>query len=190
MNNPMEPRAFGDIRQLGYVVADLDASVLAWSLQMGVGPWTIFRNVPLQTTFRGEVSTPLIDVAMSYRGSMQIELIQQRNDARSPYRAMIDSRRHGLHHTAHLCEHIETDVQRAQAAGFVLACDIRMPGGGRYVYLQSPALGDEAYVELLEATPQMIAMYAAGMAAAATWDGKGDPTVIDFSAITQSAVES
>lgn len=186
MNTPMEPRAFGDIRQLGYVVADLDDSVHAWSLQLGVGPWTVFRNVPLQATFHGDVSTPVIDVALSYRGPVQIELIQQRNDAPSPYRAMIDNRRPGLHHTAYLCEHIEKDVQRAQAAGFVMACDIRMPGAGRYVYLQSPAMGEEIYVELLEATPQIVAMYATGMSAAAVWDGKGDPTVIDFSAITQS----
>jgi hypothetical protein len=183
----MVPRAFGDIRQLGYVVADLDASVRAWSRQLGVGPWTVFRNVPLQAHFRGEASTPLIDVAMSYRGPMQIELIQQRNDAPSPYRAMIENRRYGLHHTAYLSEHIENDVRRALAAGFGLACDIRMPGGGRYAYLQSPALGEDIYVELLEATPQIVALYNSGMADAASWDGTGDPTVIDFSAITQTA---
>jgi len=63
-----------------------------------------------------------------------------------------------------------------------VACDIRMPMGGRYVYLQSPALGSDVYVELLEATPMMKDMFAQGIAAAATWDGAGEPVVIDFAA--------
>lgn len=184
MTTPMEPRAFGDIRQLGYVVADVDAAVRAWSDRLGVGPWMLFRNVPLQCEFRGRASVPLIDVAMSYRGALQIELIQQRNDAPSPYRAMIEGARYGLHHTAHLSARIEQDLRRALAAGFEIACDIRMPGNaGRYVYLQAPALGDGIYVELLEATPQMLGMFDAGIAAAAAWDGTGDPTVIDFATI-------
>ncbi len=181
-HTPDAPRSFGEIRQLGYIVEDVDAAVRAWSTQLGVGPWTLFRNVPLHSTWRGQPSTPVIDVAMSYRGQMQIELIQQRNDAPSPYRAMIDGRRYGLHHTAYLSTRIEDDVQGALATGFVLACDIRMPGGGRYVYLQSSALGDEVYVELLEATPQMLGMFTAGIAAAAAWDGKGEPMVLDFAA--------
>lgn len=71
-------QGLGDIRQLGYVVADLDASIAAWSNQLGVGPWTVIRNVTLNCTYRGQPSEPLIDVALSYRGAMQIELIQKK----------------------------------------------------------------------------------------------------------------
>lgn len=181
------PGCFGPVRQLGYVVSDLDAAMRAWGKQLGVGPWMIFRNVSLHSVFRGQPSMPLIDIALSYRGDMQIELIQQRNDAPSPYRADIERGRYGLHHTAFLCENIEADVQRAEAQGLRVVCDIRMPGGGRYVYLQSPELGEQLYIEFLEATGQILGMYAQGIAAAAAWDGKGEPVVIDFAALPGSA---
>ncbi|AXQ28736.1 VOC family protein [Solimonas sp. K1W22B-7] len=178
------PRGFGDVRQLGYVVADLDAAVQAWSAQLGVGPWTFIRNIPLHCVYLGQPSTPLIDIALSYRGQMQVELIQQRNDAASPYRA--EAGRQGLHHSAFLCEHIEEDVRRAEVQGLQVVCDIRMPAGGRYVYLQSPQLGENVYIEFLEVTEQMREMFAGGIAACAAWDGQGGNVVIDFAAMAGS----
>lgn len=179
----MSPNSFGPIRQLGYVVQDLDAAVTAWTRHLGVGPWTIIRNVSLQSLYRGAASTPLIDIALSYRGEMQIELIRQRNDAPSPYRPWIEKGHYGLHHTAFLSEHIDEDVQRAESQGLEVVCDIRMPSGGRYVYLQSADLGPDIYIEFLEATPMMRQMFEAGIPAAAQWDGSGEPTVIDFAAM-------
>ena len=174
--------AFGSIRQLGYVVQDVGLAVETWTQQLGVGPWTIIRNVALQSVYRGEPSVPLIDIALGYRGDMQIELIEQRNDAPSPYRPYIERGHYGLHHTAFLSERIDADVKRAESAGMQVACDIRMPMGGRYVYLQSAGLGSQLYIELLEATPMLQQMFAQGIAAAATWDGSGEPVVLDFAA--------
>ena len=159
---------FGDIRQLGYVVQDLGRAVETWTTQLGVGPWTIIRNITLKSVYRGE---------------MQIELIEQRNEAPSPYRPYIERGHYGLHHTAFLSEQIDADVTRAEVAGLRVVCDIRMPMGGRYVYLQSAGLGSQLYVEFLEATPMLRQMFAQGIAAAATWDGSGEPAVIDFAAL-------
>jgi hypothetical protein len=175
--------AYGNIRQLGYVVRDLGVAVETWTHQLRVGPWTIIRNIPLESVYRGEPSVPLIDIALGYRGDMQIELIEQRNEAPSPYRPYIERGHYGLHHTAFLSEHIDADVRSAEAAGLRVVCDIRMPMGGRYVYLQSPGLGSELYIEFLEATPTLQQMFAQGIAAAAAWDGSGEPVVIDFAAM-------
>jgi len=174
---------FGDIRQLGYVVRDLAPAVDAWSRELRVGPWTIIRNIALRSVYRGEPSEPLIDIALGYRGQMQIELIEQRNDAPSPYRPFIERDHYGLHHTAFLSERIDADVARAEAGGLRVACDIRMPMGGRYVYLQSEGLGPGLYIELLEATPMLCQMFSEGIAAAAGWDGRRAPVVIDFAAM-------
>src|SRR5882724_9678666 len=171
------------IRQLGYVVENVDQAVAAWTTQLGVGPWLIIRNVPLQSVYRGTPSVPVIDCAFSYRGEVQIEFIQQKNDAASPYRAFIEQRRYGLHHTAYLSEPIADEVRRLQQAGLNLACDINMPTGGRYVYFDSPVPGDQTYIELLEATPAVKQMFEQGMAATANWDGANAPTVIDFAAM-------
>jgi hypothetical protein len=175
--------AFGDIRQLGYVVQDLGRAVETWTTQLGVGPWTIIRDITLQSVYRGEPSAPLVDIALAYRGDLQIELIEQRNTAPSPYRPYIERGHYGLHHTAFLSERIDADVGRAEAAGLEVVCDIRMPMGGRYVYLQSAGLGSQLYVELLEATPMLTQMFAQGIAAAAAWDGSGEPVVVDFAAL-------
>jgi methylmalonyl-CoA/ethylmalonyl-CoA epimerase len=175
-----QPGSFGPVKQLGYVVEDLQAAVDAWSRQLGVGPWLLIRNIPLHSVYRGQPSTPLIDIALSYRDGLQIELIHQRNDAASPYR---DAAHPGLHHMAFVCDDIEADLRRAQAQGLHVVCDIRMPAGGRYVYLQSPELGGQVYIEFLENTAQMRDMFAQGVAAAASWDGSGEPLVIDFAAM-------
>src|SRR5260221_8282035 len=69
----MSSTAFlGPIRQLGYVVEKLDHAVEAWTARLGVGPWTIIRNIVLQSEYRGAPSQPLIDIALSYRGEIQI----------------------------------------------------------------------------------------------------------------------
>ena len=164
------------------MVSDLGLAVETWTRQLRVGPWTIIRNIALQSVYRGEPSVPLIDIALGYRGDMQIELIEQRNDAPSPHRPYIERGHYGLHHTAFLSQRIDADVRSAEAAGMQVVCDIHMPMGGRYVYLQSPGLGSQLYVELLEATPMLQQMFTQGIAAAATWDGSGDPAVIDFAA--------
>ncbi|MGH8460998.1 MAG: VOC family protein [Stenotrophobium sp.] len=186
MNANQHPGArLGHIRQLGYIVEDVDGAVAAWSTRLKVGPWLIIRNVPLQAVYRGLSSVPVIDCAFAYRGEMQIELIQQKNDAASPYRAFIEQGRYGLHHTAFLSEQIADDVKRLQQAGLTLACDINMPTGGRYVYFDAAVPGEQTYIELLELTPALKQMFEQGMPAAASWDGRGAPTVIDFAAMAQ-----
>ncbi len=166
VNESTGVQGFGDIRQLGYVVADIDRAVDVWARQLGVAPWTIIRNVRLNCEYRGQPSQPLIDVALSYRGDMQIELIQQKNTAPSPYRKMIESGTYGLHHTAYLSRDIHADIARSQGQGLALVCDINMPDGARYAYMQSPELGDDVYLEFLQATIMMKAMFRRGIAAA------------------------
>jgi methylmalonyl-CoA/ethylmalonyl-CoA epimerase len=174
----------GTVRQLGHVVADLDASVAAWTTKLGVGPWTIMRNIPLQSVYLGKPTVPVIDIALSYRGDVQIELIQQKNDAASPYRTYIDRGQFGLHHIAFVCERIDDDVAQAQRQRLELVFEINMPGGGRYVYFKSPVPGEQTFVEFLEATGTIKQMFEHGVPAAAAWDGTGAPTVIDFAAMT------
>ncbi|HEU0197809.1 MAG TPA: VOC family protein [Nevskiaceae bacterium] len=174
----------GDIRQLGYVVEDLDTAVAAWSTQLRVGPWTIIKNIPLASVYRGIPSTPVIDIALGYRGALQIELIRQTNDAPSPYRESIARRQFGLHHTAFMAKDIHATVCALQARGLKVECDIQqMPGAGRYVYFASPVPDERSFIEILEATPQNQALFEQGVPAAAHWDGRTAPTVIDFAAL-------
>jgi len=175
---------FGDIRQLGYLVEDVASAVDSWMRHLQVGPWTIIKNVPLRCTYMGEESAPMLDIALSYRGDMQIELIQQTNDAPSPYRKYVHQKQFGLHHTAYLCDDINRSINDAEALGHHVVCDINMPDGGRYVYTQIASLGDDVFVEFLEATPNMLRMFEYGVPASRTWRSDKTPganvTVIDM----------
>ncbi|MGJ8668055.1 MAG: VOC family protein [Oceanococcus sp.] len=172
--NAAPHRHVGDIRQLGYLVEDLDEAVAAWQNTLGVGPWMFMRNIELDCVYHGEHSTPLIDIALSYRGEMQIELIQQRNDAASPYLESVRKKQFGLHHTAFLCDNIDDDIAALTAQGLELVCDIRMPGpgAGRYAYFASAVPGDSSYIELLEATLMMKTLFADGISEAQSWQGE------------------
>ena len=52
-------RVFGPIRQIAFVVRDLDASLRYWTETLGVGPFFALRNVsPVQYQYRGQPSEP------------------------------------------------------------------------------------------------------------------------------------
>ena len=175
---PSPMARLGPVRQLGYLVENLDQAIAAWERQLAVGPWLIMRNISLDCTFRGAASQPCIDIAMAWRGEQQIELIQQRDESASPYLAHRQRGQFGLHHIAFLSADIAADTTMLQAAGLKLACDIRMPGAGRYVYFDSPVAGETSYIELLEATTMMRAMFADGINEAARW--QGEPANLNF----------
>jgi hypothetical protein len=84
-------RIFGQIAQIGYVVADIEASMQRW-IRHGVGPWFYIERV--QTDYfrhRGRDSPVEMSIALANSGDVQLELIQQRNDAPSMYREFLDS---------------------------------------------------------------------------------------------------
>lgn len=168
----------GEVRQLGHVVEDIRTSIDAWQSE-GVGPWLWMRNVRLKCEYRGEPSRPLIDVALSYRGAMQIELIQQHNDAPSPYLQTRNRGDFGLHHQAYLCQNIENSVATAEAQGLKLVCDIRM-AGSRYVYLQRGDDDHAEYIELLPASLMMNTMFSRGAAKSVRLQGQGRTNQVDL----------
>ena len=171
---------FGPVKQLGYLVEDIETAVSAWMEHAGVGPWLVIKNITLDCIYRGEKTAPLIDIALAYNGDIQIELIQQKNAQASPYRKYFEEKRFGIHHTAHLCNNINADVDRAVEQGLGIVCDIKMFDGSRYVYLQNPALGNEVFVEFIENTSMMKEMFRSGIENAANWDGKREFTVMDL----------
>ena len=67
----------GPIRQVGYVVRDLDRTIAAW-LALGIGPWFTLRELPQAgCEYRGALSEPVLSIAFANSGDMQLELIQQ-----------------------------------------------------------------------------------------------------------------
>ena len=178
----MSKSRFGAIKQLGYLVDDIDAGTKAWTESLGIGPWTILRNVTLEATYLGKPTSPKLNVALSYdvEAGIQIELIQQLNDAPSPYIEFFKAGRLGLHHTAYLIDDIDAAEQEALAHGMELVFDIRQMDMSRYLYFRQPGLGNEVYVEFLQNTDAMQGMFSGGMEAAKSWSGNYEVTTIDL----------
>src|SRR5690625_4006022 len=112
-------RFLGEIRQLGYVVDDIEVAMAYWAGTMGVGPWFYNPRVPIEDyRYDGEAHEVHNSVALANAGFIQVELIQTRNDAPSMYRDFQRAGRSGLQHVAYWTEHFESDLATMEACGF------------------------------------------------------------------------
>jgi methylmalonyl-CoA/ethylmalonyl-CoA epimerase len=174
----MTNASFGAIRQIAWVVADLEASVANWRRVSGVGPWTCFRNVAMQGRLRAQAVTVRMHVALGYQGDMEIELIQPLGEGPSPYRCAAGAPLIGMHHVAWFCEDVGADVARAQARG-LSACFEAANEVTRVAYLEDPR-EPGLLLEFIEMNAVMRAGLEARLAAARTWDGRDPGQVIDL----------
>jgi hypothetical protein len=73
-------RIFGEMRQIGIVVRDIDKAMKHWVEVCGVGPWFYAETLPLTAyRYRGrEYDIPHLSIALANSGDIQLELIQQR----------------------------------------------------------------------------------------------------------------
>jgi hypothetical protein len=158
------------IDQLGYVVGDVDAAMKHWIETLGVGPFFYFPNPPIRDVmYRGKPSPIEIEVALSYVGDLQIELIEQVNDAASCYRDFLAVAGGGLHHLCSFTDAFDADAKRLTERGLNLVQSGVGGATSRFGYF-----GDDAphgtMIELYEAM-EFRAFFDEMAAAARTWDG-------------------
>jgi hypothetical protein len=127
-------------------------------------------------TYRGQPANPVISVAFSHHGSLQIELIQPHDAEPSMFREFLESGRQGLHHVACWTKDYDGDKARMLARGFEVghASEAEGPKGelvsARFCYVENKAIPG-MIVEILERTPPGDHMQAAIEQAARNWDG-------------------
>ena len=140
-------KSFGEIRQIAYLTDDIEAAMKGWIEKSAVGPFIWYKDLTLAMQYKGELSNVEMQVAIAYQGDMQIELIQQTNQAASPYRAFFEQGRMGLHHIAFVTEDMDQALAQVEAQGFDVIARID-EAIGRYAYYQDPNL-PEIFYELL-----------------------------------------
>lgn len=166
----MHTTLFGPVRQWGFLVKDLDETMQHWVEKLGIGPWWGYRNVQLTSEFEGQTTEVVIDVGLAYQNGMQIELIHQKNDAPSPYRAFYDTPlRQQLVQFGYMVDDVPAAVTRGLQAGLRQQGLVRNPYAS-YVYLDSAAM-DGMVVELMPAHAQLEAEFQRCAQEAAQWDG-------------------
>lgn len=159
---------WGPIGQIGYIVDDLDSAAQQWTDSIGLGPWQIFDPAPFDVLrYKGEPSHAEVGFALAFMGDVQIELIQQHNDAPSMYRDLLDTYGEGVQH---ICFYPE-DYDAARAAGLSAGMTVAQEGeiwGIDFAYLLGPGA---RVIELARLSDERRAMRNGAIAAAADWDG-------------------
>jgi hypothetical protein len=162
------------IVQMAYVVEDIHGAMQEWSSRLKVGPWFLLdRFSGVDPKYRGQPTNVEIALAMSFAGHMNIELIQQLNDAPSVYREIIDRRGYGFHHCGIATRNFDKDVATYRASGCELAFSLRVPSGSRVAYMDTTATLP-GMTELIELGPGFEPTFNRFYRASIGWDGS-DP---------------
>ena len=168
-------KRFGEIRQLGYVVPDIEAAMNYWSSFLGVGPFFYNPKVPIKNyQYRGESYEPHNSVALANSGFIQIELIQCRNDVPSMYRDFTRAGRSGLQHVASWTTNYDEDLDRLVKNGFEPVMSGEVGDNGRFIYFDTE-YHPGTVMELSEVVGPKGDMFRIIREAAEHWDGKTDP---------------
>lgn len=167
---------FGAVRQVGYVVRDIEQSMRRWAA-LGVGPW-FYKEEVVSTEFRyhGQPSAlPQLSIALANSGELQLELVQQRNDVPSLYRDTLQRNGEVAQHLAYWThEHFDSYCAQLLARGYVEGHAGRMGAQrGRYAYFVH-AGHPEAMVEISESTGGKAEYFEEVRRASLGWDGS-DP---------------
>lgn len=158
--------------QNSYVVPDIDAALARWTGRLGVGPFYIYRHLDLgPVTYRGQPARLDASFALAQAGDIEIELIQQHNDAPSAYRDAFAADRGGFHHVGAWVEDFDAVKARYDALGYPAVTTGGAPDiGGRFAYMDARAdLG--VMVELVEQRQDLLDFQLMLTKAARDWDG-------------------
>lgn len=160
----------GNIRQIGYVVPDLDAALADW-VRLGVGPWFVIRGLPQRVTYRGAPCAVTLSLALANSGDLQIELITQHDDTPSVFTEFLAARgpAGGFHQLAYWTEDFDATMAGIEQAGWPVVWSGGEDGGVRFAYAEPPT--GAAIVEIMELTEASAGMATFVQQAAAGWDG-------------------
>lgn len=170
-------RTYGPIRQIAFVVRDLDAALRYWTESLGVGPFFVMRTVtPDEFHYRGAPSpAPRMSLALGNSGDLQVEIIEQHDDHPSAYRDFLDSGREGMQHVSAWVTRDEYDrvMKRMLDDGVEVVHDGQLAAAGvRFAYFDTDTAPGGLLYEIADVLePQIYPMMEMIAAAAKGWDG-------------------
>lgn len=164
---------FGPARQNGIVVENLDNAIERWVTTMGAGPFFVLRHLPLDYfKYHGELTEPDISIALGNIGDLQIELIEQHNDAPSPYLNFRRSKSSGVHHVSSWARNYDDMIADLDRRGYAPDCEGRIAGSARFAYFNSDAVDGCAFeVSDLGVDNQFGMLHDLVRHASLAWDG-------------------
>lgn len=166
-------RFFGKVCQNGYVVRDIEAALKHWTEVLGVGPFYYIESVPVDHfTYRGIPSDVEMSIALGNTGDLQIELIQQPNDAPSMYLDFLAAGNEGLQHMSYWTKNYQDDYDRLIAQGYTVGQEGQINGPeGRFVYFDTEAHSGTV-IELSDISGAKGAFFEHIREVSQNWDGR------------------
>ena len=170
-------RLFGSVRQIAFVVRDLNRTLKYWTETLGVGPFFVAsRLVPEDFRYRGRPSAPpCITIALAYSADLQVEIIEQHDSAPSGYLDFLASGREGFHHVSSWYKRGEYDRARERlvSSGVDVLHEGRIAGANvRFAYFATDITPGGLVYEMADMLDEPIASRMRPLLAAAEgWDG-------------------
>jgi len=155
--------------QLGHVVDDVLASAAAWAQVFGVGPFHVMPVVEQQATYRHEMRSVQVQIAVAQAGPVQIELIQQHCDTPSIYSDWSRGGKSAFHQIATVTADYDGKKGHFEKLGYQVAAE-SLTGRFRVAYVDT-ASDFGFYTEIIESTPRFLEQLQAISATCAGWDG-------------------
>lgn len=167
-------RLFGEMRQVGIVVRDIEAAMRHWMNVCGVGPWFYTDRLAItQFSYKGQQYDQMhASIALANSGDVQLELIQQRCETPSMYRDFLAAGHEGMQHWSSWPADYDAKYQHALANGYSVGQEGDSPRG-RFVYFWQEG-HPGTVIEMADATPERVRIFDAVRKAAVGWDGS-DP---------------
>jgi hypothetical protein len=163
---------FNGVMQFAYIVPDIHQAMADWTARLGIGPW--FLNEPFdppQTFYRGQPSRPPINLAMTYSGAMNIELIQPLDETPSVYRETLLKKGYGFHHWGLAVDDLSAALQVYLDDGYEEAHRVVLDGGNQVIYVDTTR-DLPGMIELIEITDGVRVAFGNMHQIAENWDGK------------------
>ncbi len=112
---------------------------------MGVGPFLFLDEgtgrPPNPSFYRGREVAVELRIAFGFVGDVQLEIIQQVNDAPSPYRDFLGKGREGLQHLGYWVDDHARACAQVEQAGYSKEFEIPVPGQHEsIIYYRAPDL--------------------------------------------------
>jgi hypothetical protein len=162
---------FGPVMQLGFVVNDLDHAMRHWLDKVGIGPFFVLEHVKFaQVLHRGQPTDIDMSVALAQWGAVQVELIQQYNDAPSIYTEFAGRKQGGLQHLGVMTDSVADDLARLKKRGIEPVQQGHTGTGIRFAYVDTDD-HPGGMIELIEAGAAITGFFDLVRDAAKHWDG-------------------
>ncbi len=149
--------------QIAWVTHDLDATEAALTGLLGAKKWVRLPDIhfgPDTCTYRGQPADFVADIALSYAGDMQLELIAPVS-GENIYTEFLDRCGPGLHHVcveADNTDAFDAAVAAAEQRGTPVVQQGVMPGGMQFAYISAAQAG-VPYIEIAHIPPEIRAFF-------------------------------